>query len=182
MFLLTKKLITMKKIIFTITVSAYCLLITITADAQQEMDVPQAVKSSFNHLFKDVQASSWRQVFGTYLSSFNQGNAWRDAYFTKEGVFKGIGRFITPDLLPMMVKEKIDREFSDYGILEVYQYDCVENGLCFFAVLENRRHVLILKMTPDGEIIYIQKSRIKYDNNKARRSIALNPVYKPFYE
>lgn len=159
----------MKNIISAVTISA-CCLITITA-CGQKVDAPIAVKSSFYNHFKDVQTSRWTKTFGAYVSTFTQGGDYRDAYFTSEGEFRGVGRFITLEFLPMMIKEKLDKEFSKYGILELYQYDCIQEGLCFYAVLKNSKYELILKMDPNGEIVFSRKSRIKTEGDNSHTAV-----------
>jgi hypothetical protein len=72
----------------------------------------------------------------------------------------------------MFVEQKIN-EYSNYELLELYQYECMENGLCFFAVLKNNKHQIALRMSPYGDVTYSRKIRIK-QNKTASSDIALN--------
>ena len=152
----------MKKIIFGLAVLAYCLLVTMTSKAQPGIFVPEAVKEGFSTHFKNSQFSRWTKVQEVYISTFTEGKDWKDAYFTEDGELKGVGRYITTDFVPMFVNQTIS-DYSNYELIELYQYECMENGLCFFAVLKNDKHKLILKMSPYGDVSYAKKTRIKQD-------------------
>jgi hypothetical protein len=152
----------MKKLIFAVTVFAYCLLIAITSNAQKGLNVPKAVKESFNVHFKNSQYSRWVQIKDAYAATFTEdGTSWRDAYFTSDGEFKGVGKFITTDRLPMFVQQRINNNPSGYELIELYQYECNENGICFIARLRDNKHELILKMSPYGDVTYSTKTRLK---------------------
>ncbi|HEV8285990.1 MAG TPA: hypothetical protein VGQ09_16895 [Chitinophagaceae bacterium] len=160
----------MKKIISAVTVSLCCLLHTTVLNAQTST-VPAVVKESFNNHFKNSQFSRFVQLGDIYVFVFSQGEEYRDAYFTKDGEFKGVGRYIPASMLPIMVREKIEGSYYDYKLSELYQYDCTENGLCFCAILKNDKYKLILRMTPAGEVIADQKTRIKADNHNSYSAI-----------
>ena len=163
----------MKKLIFAVTVLVYCLLVAITSNAQQGLNVPKPVKESFNANFKNSQYSRWVQLKDAYVATFSEdGTSWRDAYFTSDGEFKGVGKFITTDRLPMFVQQRIDNNPSGYELIELYQYECNENGICFFAHLRNDKHELILKMSPYGDVTYSVKNRLKTKKVNTEDAIA----------
>ncbi|MFI5188575.1 MAG: hypothetical protein ACHQF0_17715, partial [Chitinophagales bacterium] len=95
----------MKKIVFAVTVLMYCLMVAITSNAQQGIDVPQAVKQSFMNNFKNSEFERWVQVKDAYVATFKENDNWRDAYFTEDGEYKGLGKFITVNFLPMFVQK-----------------------------------------------------------------------------
>jgi|SRR5215831_378632 len=152
----------MKKIIFAAAVLVYSLLISITSHAQQGINVPQAVKESFTGQFKNSQFERWVKLHDMYVATFTtEGNSWRDAYFTEEGEFKGVGKYVTTDALPMFAAQSIKEKYPDYEVFELYQYECMENGLCFFAVLRDNAHQVILKLDTNGDVAYSQKTKLK---------------------
>ena len=162
----------MKKQFFAVTVLAFGLLITITSSAQQTINVPKSVKGSFEDHFKNTQYSRWVQIHETFVATFTEdGTTWNDAYFSNDGEFKGIGKYITSDRLPRFVHQTID-SYPSYEMIELYQYECNEAGLCFFAHLRNNKHELILKMSPYGDVTYAVKSRIKTKNENPKDAIA----------
>jgi hypothetical protein len=151
----------MKKIIFAVTVLVYSLLISITSQAQEGINVPQAVKETFTGQFKNSTFERWVKLHDMYIATFKEGNTWRDAYFTEEGEFKGIGKFVATDALPMFAAQSIKEKYPDYGVFELYQYECQENGLCFYAVLKDAKHQVILKLDTNGDVAYSQKTKLK---------------------
>ena len=155
----------MKKMIFATALSAHCLLITIASSSQQKIEPPTAVKYSFTRNFKDVQSSRWIKLLNNYVCTFSEGLGFRDAYFTNNGEFKGVGQFVTFDMLPSIVQNTINTNYRNLEILELYQYDCSENGFSFYAVLRNEKKELILNMTPDGQIVYCKKSKVGSNTN-----------------
>src|SRR6266498_4505563 len=126
----------MKKILFSTTVLVYCLLIAFSSNAQG-INVPADVQRSFDDHFKNAQIARWVPIQDSYVAAFTQGQGYKDAYFTEDGEFKGVGRYITMDVLPVSVQEKLNTNYSSYEIKELYQFDCVETGICFFASLKN---------------------------------------------
>jgi hypothetical protein len=160
----------MKKLLFAATVFVYSLLIALSSNAQGKT-IPAEVQQSFNDHFKP-QYSRWVQLKDAFVVTFTEdGTTWRDAYFTSDGAFKGVGKYITTDRLPMFVQERIN-SYAKAELIELYQYECNENGLCFFAHLRDSKHDLILKMSPYGDITYSVKNRIKTKKDATKDAIA----------
>lgn len=163
----------MKKLLFAASVFVYCLLIALSGNAQG-IKVPAEVQKSFNDNFKNVQYSRWVQLKDAFVATLTQdGSSWKDAYFTSDGTFKGVGKYITTDRLPMFVQEKIDAQ-PNYELIELYQYECNENGLCFFAHMRDAKHDLVLKMSPYGDVTYSARHKIKANKDAAKDAIASN--------
>src|SRR6476620_6603566 len=135
----------MKKILFSSTVLIYSLLVAISSNAQTT-NVPSDVQKAFDEHFKNASVARWAPIQDSYVATFTQGQGYRDAYFTNEGEFKGVGRYISADLLPISAQEKINSSYSNYELSQLYQFESVENGISFFAVLKNAKNELTLKM------------------------------------
>jgi hypothetical protein len=161
----------MKKILFSSAVFIYCLLIAITSNAQTT-DVPTDVQKAFDEHFKNATIVRWVPIQDSYVASFTQGQGFRDAYFTNEGEFKGVGRYISVDLLPVSAQEKINT-YPNYELTQLYQFDCTESGICFFAVLKNAKSELTLKLDAVGDISYSKKNKIR-DGSKMSEPLAAN--------
>jgi len=162
----------MKKILFSSSVLIYCLLVAISSNAQTT-DVPAEVQKAFDEHFKNASIARWVPIQDSYVASFTQGQGYRDAYFTNEGEFKGVGRYISIDLLPIGAQEKLNSNYSNYELTQLYQFDCIESGICFFAVLKNSKNELVLKMDGVGDVAYSKKSKIK-DVTKVSEPLAAN--------
>jgi hypothetical protein len=150
----------MKKIQFAFTVLVYTLLIALSSKAQDKY-VPAEVTKSFNEHFKNAEIARWTPIHNSYVACFTEGQGYKDAFFTDEGEFKGVGRFITIDFAPMNVQSKLNDSYSDYDLMELYQFDCVEDGMCYFAVLKNQKKEVILKLNGYGDVSYSKRSKIK---------------------
>lgn len=150
----------MKKILFTSAVLIYCLLMAVSSNAQMA-DVPADVKKAFDEHFKNATIVRWVPIQDSYVASFTQGQGYRDAYFTTEGEFKGVGRYISIDLLPISAQEKITSTYSDYELSQLYQFDAIESGISFFAVLKNAKNELVLKMDGVGDVAFSKRTKIK---------------------
>ena len=162
----------MKKILFSSAVLIYCLLIAVSSHAQT-IDVPSNVQRAFDEHFKNASVARWVPIQDSYVATFNQGQGYRDAYFTIEGEFKGVGRYITIDLLPVTAQEKIKSTYGNFEITQLYQFDQVENGISFYAVLNNAKNQLILKMDGTGDVSFSKRSKIK-EGAKMSEPLAAN--------
>ncbi|MFI5187428.1 MAG: hypothetical protein ACHQF0_11920 [Chitinophagales bacterium] len=151
----------MKKIVFAVTVLMYCLMVAITSNAQQGIDVPQVVKASFMNNFKNSEFERWVQVKDAYVATFKENDNWRDAYFTEDGEYKGLGKFITVNFLPMFVQKSLTEKYPSSEIEELYQYESTDDGLSYYAVLENDKRELIVQLSPYGDVTFTQKNKIR---------------------
>jgi len=162
----------MKKILFSSAVLIYCLLIAVSSHAQLA-DVPSDVQKAFDEHFKNASVARWAPIQDSYVATFTQGQGYRDAYFTNEGEFKGVGRYISADLLPISAQEKINSSYSNYELSQLYQFESVENGISFFAVLKNAKNELTLKMDAVGDVSFSKRNKIK-DASKMSEPLAAN--------
>jgi hypothetical protein len=161
----------MKKFLFCGAVFIYCLLVANTGKAQAT-EAPADVQKAFNEHFKNAEVARWIPIQDSYVATFTQGQGYKDAYFTTDGEFKGVGRYITIDMSPISVQEKIKNAYANYEITELYQFDCVESGICFFAVLKDEKKELILKLDGTGDVSYSKKTKIK-DLTKVSEPLAV---------
>jgi len=162
----------MKKILFSSTVLIYSLLVAISSNGQTT-NVPSDVQKAFDEHFKNASVARWAPIQDSYVATFTQGQGYRDAYFTNEGEFKGVGRYISADLLPISAQEKINSSYSNYELSQLYQFESVENGISFFAVLKNAKNELTLKMDAVGDVSFSKRNKIK-DASKMSEPLAAN--------
>ena len=162
----------MKKILFTSSVLIYCLLVAVSSNAQST-NVPSDVQRAFDEHFKNATVARWVPIQDSYVATFTQGQGYRDAYFTTEGEFKGVGRYISVDLLPITAQEKINSTYGNFEMSQLYQFDEVENGISFYAVLKNAKNELILKMDGTGDVSFSKRNKIK-EGSKMSEPMAAN--------
>ena len=162
----------MKKILFSSSVFIYCLLVAVSSNAQAT-DVPADVQKAFNEHFKNAEVTRWAPIQDSYVATFSQGQGFKDAYFTNEGEFKGVGRYISIDLLPISAQEKINANYSNYEVSQLYQFESVESGISFYAVLKNAKNELTLKLDAVGDVSFSKRNKIK-DGAKMSEPMASN--------
>src|SRR6476646_3776728 len=162
----------MKKILFSSSVFIYCLLVAVSSNAQIA-NVPSDVQKAFDEHFKNATVARWAPIQDSYVASFTQGQGFRDAYFTTEGEFKGVGRYISIDLLPISAQEKINITYSNYEVTQLYQFESIESGISFFAVLQNEKNELTLKIDAVGDVSFSKRNKIK-DETKISEPLAAN--------
>jgi len=151
----------MKKILIITTALFSTLLVSIGSNAQGTA-VPSEVLSSFNAHFKNPQMSRWVAIHDSQVATFTMdGQNWRDAYFTNEGEFKGVGHYITFDQLPVGVQETLNNNYKDHDLIELYQFDGTESGISFFATMRSAKNTLTLKLDDLGYVAYSKKDKIK---------------------
>ena len=150
----------MKKIFFSGAVLIYCLLIAVSSHAQT-IDVPADVQKTFDEHFKNASVARWVPIQDSYVATFTQGQGYRDAYITTEGEFKGVGRYISIDLLPITAQEKIKNNYGNFELAQLYQFDAVDNGISFYAVMNNAKNELVLKMDGTGDVSFSKRNKIK---------------------
>jgi hypothetical protein len=151
----------MKKIFIIVTALFSTLLVSVGSNAQGTA-VPSEVLNSFSSHFKNPQMSRWVAIHDSQVATFTMdGQNWKDAYFTNDGEFKGVGHYITFDQLPVGVQESLSNTYNKYGIIELYQFDGTESGICFFATMRNDKNTLTLKLDDLGYVAYSKKDKIK---------------------
>jgi hypothetical protein len=150
----------MKKILFSSSVFIYCLFVAISSNAQAT-EVPSDVQRAFDEHFKNTQVTRWVPIQDSYMATFTQGQGFRDAYFTTEGEFKGVGRYISVDLLPISAQEKLNSTYSNYDVTQLYQFESVESGISFYAVLKNAKNELTLRIDAVGDVSFSKRNKIK---------------------
>ena len=160
----------MKKSLFAVAVLAYTLLISMSGHSQ--VKPPEPVLKSFNEHFKNSRYSRWVEMKDVFVTTCSDdGTNWQDAYFTRDGEFKGVGKYISSDRLPRFVAQKI-ASYPDFELTELYQYECNENGICFIARIRNNKNELILKMNPFGDVSYSVRNKIKGAKEMSKDAIA----------
>jgi hypothetical protein len=162
----------MKKILFSSSVFIYCLLVAISSNAQAT-EVPSDVQKAFDEHFKNTQVTRWVPIQDSYMATFTQGQGFKDAYFTTEGEFKGVGRYISIDLLPISAQEKINSTYSNYDVTQLYQFESVESGISFYAVLKNAKNELTLRIDAVGDVSFSKRNKIK-EGAKMSEPLAAN--------
>ena len=155
----------MKKIFFTATVFFCCLFTGFTGHTQITRCVPEEVRLAYDINFNEASLVSWEKVRDGYRAIVNLGKERIDAYFSKTGEFKGVGRCIESNLLSVKVIKKLSRQYDDFSVEEIYEYTCNVNGICYFITMQNDQVMLVVKFSPSGKLLDSEEQQIKKPDN-----------------
>ena len=150
----------MKKTNLIAAALTICLLAGINAHSQKSIRIPLSVKQSFENNFKQEAPLKWIQVQDAFVAIVQQNDQTVEAYFTSEGEYKGKGRYVELNFLPMEVQEKI-KSYSNYEIQSLYEYDCNAVGTSFYVVLQNAKKKVVTRLNANGEVIFSETTRIR---------------------
>ena len=150
----------MKKIIYSFTIFG-CSLLFANSNKAQNITVPDLVQISMERKFRDAELVKWGPGRDAYVATLITYDGRIDAYFSEEGEFRGIGKIITEEYLPLTVKRKLAAEYAAYQVYQIYQYDCNESGPCYYISMKNFQKDMIVRIKPSGTCAVMKKCKIK---------------------
>jgi hypothetical protein len=154
----------MKKIFFTTAIVGCCLLRADINNAQ-DIAVPETVQFSMERKFRDAELVRWGLGRDAFVATLITYDGRIDAYFSPEGEFRGIGKMITEEYLPLAVKNKLKKDYGAYRVYQVYQYDCNDSGPCYYISMKNFQKDLIVRIRPSGASAVMKRCKVKRDRN-----------------
>ncbi len=159
----------MKKYLLSAAMVVLFLQTFIICRAQDEW-VPAAIKESFANRFYDAELIKWSLGRDSYIATIVRNDERLDAYFSDAGDFKGFGRMTTEEFLPLKIQYKLAKEYPEYLVSEVYEFDCTENGPFYYISLKGLKHNLIVRFKPVGDATVMKKAIVVNQELVARRN------------
>ena len=160
----------MKKIFFATAILAWCLLVGFSGKTQSTK-APATVARSFEENFGNTVPLTWKKIRDFYVAVAIVENSRIEAYFDKDGAFRGVGRYLEIAAIPGRVAEQINMKFSGYKVKQAYEYKCNEEGLSYYFDLKDDRNSLTLRLSPQGQQLYSLKKKIRNpETNLAKNS------------
>lgn len=139
----------MKKVI------AIMLTVLIAAGAYA-FDPNEKVLKAFNETFSSAQEVRWEEFPNYYAVSFVSGGIRAKVNYDKEGNMMSSIRYYAPQLLPLYILNKINRENPKkkmFGVTEL-----TYNGvIAYYIKLEDNTHWYTLKVDVDGNSVMTEK-------------------------
>lgn len=139
----------MKKVI------AIVLTVLIAAGAYA-FDPNEKVLKAFNETFSSAQEVRWEEFPNYYAVSFVSGGIRAKVNYDKEGNMMSSIRYYAPQLLPLYILNKINRENPKkkmFGVTEL-----TYNGvIAYYIKLEDNTHWYTLKVDVDGNSVMTEK-------------------------
>ncbi|HVM90030.1 MAG TPA: hypothetical protein VMT76_17715 [Puia sp.] len=124
--------------------AALILTFSVSFANNSNKEVPNAIKSDFNHHFATAKNVSWEKENEYYKVSFALQGSVLFAYYTSDNDFIGVAHNITSDKLPMMLQADLKSNYSDYWITDLMEYS-LKHQPGYSIRLENADQTLILK-------------------------------------
>jgi len=144
----------MKKVI-AILIAA---LVTGGAYAFGPFDPNEKVLKAFNETFGSAQEVRWEEFPNYFAVSFVSGGIRSKVNYDKEGNMMSSIRYYAPQLLPLYIMNKVNKENPKkkmFGVTEA-----TYNGtIAYYIKLEDNTHWYTLKVDVDGNSQQVEKYR-----------------------
>ena len=142
----------MKKIILSIT----AVIFSIIAFAAAPVAVSEKVLSAFNKSFKDAKEVVWSEYENFYEVKFTHNAVQAMISYDEEGNILRSRRYYFEDMLPLLIKAKINKRYSDkkiYGITEMSS----DAEVSYYVILEDDKNWLTIKSDAFGNMSTYEK-------------------------
>ena len=139
----------MKKVIAMLT----GLLLTAGAFA---FDPNEKVLKAFNETFSSAQEVKWEEYPDHFTVSFLSGGIRSKVSYDKEGAMLSALRYYGPQLLPLNILNKVNKENAKrklFGVTEV----TYSGTVTYYIKLEDDKHWFTLKVDADGNSQLVEK-------------------------
>jgi len=139
---------------------AMALFLTITgsAFANNTEEVNPKVIKAFKSTFMSVSNVSWTIGADYYKASFTYNNKNVFAYYSSEGKFMGLSRFMSTTELPLMLQTGYKKKYADYWVTDLFELANSE-GTTYYMTLENAEEVIVVKASPDTDWTTFKKDK-----------------------
>ena len=125
------------------------LIKSINAYAKKS-NVPENVKKAFAQKFPTAKSVKWSKESDTeWEAEFKLNGVKYSANFTTNGILKETQHEIETSMIPMMIKQTLDKEFASYKIEEAVLSETQEGQFYEFD-LEKGKDELEVVISPDG--------------------------------
>lgn len=142
----------MKKIILSITAALFSL-VTFATDP---LAVNEKVLTAFNKSFKDAKEVVWSEYENFYEVKFTHNTVQAMISYDQEGNILKSRRYYFEDMLPLLIKAKINKRYSDkkiYGVTELAS----DAEVAYYIILEDEKTWLTIKSDSYGNMTTYQK-------------------------
>lgn len=142
----------MKKIILSITAALFSLF----TFATDPLAVNEKVLTAFNKSFKDAKEVVWSEYENFYEVKFTHNTVQAMISYDQEGNILKSRRYYFEDMLPLLIKGKINKRYSDkkiYGVTELAS----DAEVAYYIILEDEKTWLTIKSDSYGNMTTYQK-------------------------
>lgn len=131
----------MKKIM--ITLATMLMLSTAWAFTGEEAINKQAL-DAFKTEFAGATNAAWSVADDHYKVAFTLHDQQLYAYYSTEGEFIAVTRYISPTLLPLNLQYNLRKFYKNYWVSDLFEV-ADSNNTTYYVTLENRDGKIVLK-------------------------------------
>ena len=142
----------MKKIILSIVTA----LFSVIAFADAPVAVSEKALSAFKQSFKDAKEVVWSEYENFYEVKFTHNTIQAMISYDEEGNVLRSRRYYFEEMLPLFIKAKITKRYSDkkiYGVTEIAS----DAEVAYYIILEDDKNWLTVKADSYGNMSTYQK-------------------------
>lgn len=134
-------------------------LITLTGSAfANTTEVNPKVIKAFNSEFISASEVNWTIGEGYYKASFTLNSKYVFAYYTPDGSFLGLTRYMATSELPMMLQTSLKKDYADYWISDLFEV-ARNGGSAYYLTVEDAENVVILKSSGASDWVVFKKTK-----------------------
>jgi hypothetical protein len=134
-------------------------LTTLTGSAfANTTEVNPKVIKAFNSDFVSAAEVNWTAGEGFYKASFTLNSKYVFAYYSADGNFLGLTRYMATSELPMMLQTSIKKNYAEYWVSDLFEV-ARNDGSAYYLTVEDAENVLILKSTSGNDWTVFKKNK-----------------------
>ena len=123
----------MKRLFFALCFTSCIGATTVFAN---DVKVSPVILESFHSAFANANNAVWTEIDGMYRVEFTQGSQHNYAYYDASGDLIVVSKQIATDKLPKELQQDYQSRFSDYTIIDAYQFNSNEKTE-YYLMIEN---------------------------------------------
>jgi len=145
----------MKKIIM---MAAMVLTIGTTYAFSGEEAINKQALSAFKTEFAGALDAAWSVGSGYYRVSFTLNDQKLFAFYSTEGEFMAVSRYISSLQLPLNLQSSLKKFYNNYWVTDLFELSS-NNGTGYYVTLENADSKIVLKSTDGSDWSVYQKCK-----------------------
>jgi len=144
----------MKKILIA-TLGCFLFFTSFASDGY----VSKNAKNNFAHLFENATNVKWEGTADFYRASFYTDDDFRQAYFNLNGDYIGLSKTVKLKDLSSKISKKLLSDYEGYMVRELASFETAEGDFNYFAVVENEKEKVTVKITIDGGFSVVKRTK-----------------------
>ena len=129
----------MKKMILTLAITIASL-----SSFASDKNVNQKVLDAFKSEFTTAKEVEWTTESDYYKATFNYNGKYVFAYYSQDGEFLGLTRYLSPADLPIMLQNNLKKNYEGYWVSDLFEAS-KNDGTSYYITVENADTKIILK-------------------------------------